>query len=166
MTSTEPTKTRRKLEAEHRSLKAEIRRLKKLPPPPSPVLTGIVRGLREKEPPPPNPVFGAAALGWSGKEPPAKPTRFDLREPSPKLAEMKPAIQPPSAKRIAAAYGNLVSRQRIHQAVKKYGYPVVLNPDRMFTARLYSRREGLTGFEFRDGSGAVRNGCWRALMGE
>ena len=49
---------------------------------------------------------------------------------------MKPAIQPPSAKRIAAAYGNLVSRQRIHQAVKKYGYPVVLNPDRMFTAML------------------------------
>ena len=34
------------------------------------------------------------------------------------------------------------------------------------TARLYSRREGLTGFEFRDGSGAVRNGCWRALVGE
>lgn len=33
------------------------------------------------------------------------------------------------------------------------------------TARLYSRREGVVGIEFRDGRGAVRNACWRALAG-
>ena len=33
------------------------------------------------------------------------------------------------------------------------------------TARLYQRREGLTGFEFRDGSGAIRNLLWRPLAG-
>jgi len=34
------------------------------------------------------------------------------------------------------------------------------------TARLYARREGLTGFEFRDGSGVVRNVRWQVLAGE
>ncbi len=32
------------------------------------------------------------------------------------------------------------------------------------TARLYTRREGLTGFEFRDGVGAIRNLQWRSLV--
>lgn len=34
------------------------------------------------------------------------------------------------------------------------------------TARLYSRREGLTGFEFRDVIGAVERVQWRAMAGE
>jgi len=43
---------------------------------------------------------------------------------------------------------------------------VFLGDRASLTARLYTRPEGLTGFEFRDGTGAVRNVQWRPLINQ